>query len=335
MDDSTSPPSAERVRRLVEQGATDEAVAALDRLRSASVAERKEAMQSLRSSAGDLARAPAPVRTALAAFLEDPDRSVRLSAAKALVAVAEAAPEAAAPVVPPLADRLADDGEFYFVRARAAEALGYVALERPDDVASPETLADLRVGLSLDEPEVREKLAKALEHVALGDPDRLRHRAADLAEHLDDGTDLVRYHLCTALAVVGCEHPAALADARDALCARLADENPYVRGRAAEALGLLGRAPEGDLTVPRSDLAELTDDETFVAERARYAVGATDDEPRPDGAPDDVGSVAAIRETTADVADDVASPDGDACPGCGLELPEAGPPLCPRCGAPR
>lgn len=335
MDDSTSPPPTERLPALVERGATDEVVAALDRLQSAPVGERKETMQSLASSAEALASASAPVRTALAAFLEDPDRSVRLSAAKLLVALAEAAPEAAAPVVPTLADRLADDEEFYFVRARAAEALGYVALERPDDVASPETLADLRVGLSFDEPEVREKLAKALEHVALGDPGRLRHRAADLAEHLDDGNDSVRYHLCTALAVVGCEHPAALADARDALASRLGDENPYVRGRAAEALGLLGQASAGDRSVPGSDLAALTDDEPFAAERARFALGATDDESVPEEVPDAVGTLAGIRETTADVAGDVASPDGEECPGCGLELPDAGPPMCPRCGAPR
>jgi len=27
--------------------------------------------------------------------------------------------------------------------------------------------------------------------------------------------------------------------------------------------------------------------------------------------------------------------DGDACPHCGLDLPESGPPMCPRCGTPR
>ena len=44
---------------------------------------------------------------------------------------------------------------------------------------------------------------------------------------------VVRYHPCTALVVVGCEHPKKLAGVVEALRERLADENPYVQGRAA------------------------------------------------------------------------------------------------------
>jgi len=61
---------------------------------------------------------------------------------------------------------------------------------------------DLRIGLEFDEPEVKAKLAKALAHVTLGDASRLRHQVSSLAAHL-------------------------------------ADENPYVQERVAEALGLL------------------------------------------------------------------------------------------------
>jgi hypothetical protein len=97
-------------------------------------------------------------------------------------------------------------------------------------------LADLRIGLSFDEPEVKEKLSKTLEHVALGDPERLAHHVSTLAEHLDDEDELVRYHLCTALMIVGCESPETLTEVSNALDARLDDENVYVRGRAVEAL---------------------------------------------------------------------------------------------------
>jgi HEAT repeat protein len=81
-----------------------------------------------------------PALPACEALLKDDERSVRLTTAKLFVAAAEADPDAVVPMVPALADRLADDEEFYYVRARSAEALGYVALEHPDIVASPEML---------------------------------------------------------------------------------------------------------------------------------------------------------------------------------------------------
>jgi HEAT repeat protein len=62
------------------------------------------------------------------------------------------------------------EDEFYYVRARCAEALGYIAVETPEAVTDPDILADLRIGLAFDEPEGKEKLAKALAHVALGGP---------------------------------------------------------------------------------------------------------------------------------------------------------------------
>jgi HEAT repeat protein len=228
---------------------------------------------------------------------------------------------------------VADEEEFYYVRARSAEALGYVALERPAEVATPELLADLRIGLSFDEPEVKEKLAKALASVAMGDPGRLRHHVGDLADHLDDEEDLVRYHLCTALTAIGCRSPSALSEASGALAGRLDDEEHYVGARAAEALGLLARADPSAVDVAADEVPEVDEPEPFVADRLAFVRDALAGEATP---PDGVGTVDAVRETAAAGEDAVQAPDGEHdCPHCGLSLSASGPPTCPRCGAPR
>ena len=277
----------------------------------------------------------------LTRLLTDDDRSIRLTTAKLFVAAAREAPAAAAPCIDDLAARLADESEFYYVRARSAEALGYVAFDRPDEVASPELLADLRIGLSFDEPEVREKLAKAIAYVALGNPGRLRHQVSNVAEQLDDENDLVRYHLATALVVVGAAYPSALADASAALAGRLDDEDPYVRGRAAEALGLLARSVPDALPVAVDDLSE--GEEPFERERLQFVRDALASAEAVESGiegetstPPGVGTVDGVREGTDEIARMVAATDdGHLCPHCGLELPDAGPPLCPRCGTPR
>ncbi|WP_415380375.1 HEAT repeat domain-containing protein [Halosimplex sp. TS25] len=332
-------PVPERVVELVEAESSGEARSALERLGDASAADRSEAIRSLRTLAEKRPGSTGQLLPAVVPFLTDDERAVRLATAKLFVAVAESDPDAVVPVVEALADRLADGDEFYYVRARSAEALGYVALEHPDAVASPELLADLRVGLEFDEPEVKEKLAKAIEFVALGDPGRLRHQVPRLAERLDDDNELVRYHLSTALVAVGCSYPDRLTDAVDEFGSRLGDSNSFVRGRAAEALGLLGEA-DPDASLPTDRLADLTgDEERFVAERASFGVAVRcggDDHSgeSPDGTA--IGSLGAVRETTAVAIEELTTPDVDGeCPHCGLELPESGPPMCPRCGAPR
>jgi hypothetical protein len=339
MDDSTRSASADRVVDLLERDARDEALERLETVQSATAEDRKATVRSLRAVAEDRPVLVGEVCAALTSFLDDEERSIRLTAAKLFVAVAEATPNAVVPAVPSLADRLGDEREFYYVRARCAEALGYVALDRPEEVSDPATLAELRVGLSFDESEVREKLAKALACVALGDPSRLRHQVASLAGHLTDDRELVRYHLCTALVVVGCEHPERLSESEAAFRARLTDENesPYVRGRAAEALALLVR--DGTAVEPVSELdpGAFEDDEApaFLTDRVRF-LRRLQTGKRTAGVPDGVGTVEAVRAGAASVADDIASPDGDGeCPNCGLALPAEGPPMCPRCGAPR
>jgi len=334
MDDQTPPPLADRLLADLDRDDAEDAIARLEDARDAADDERKELLQSLKATAAERPAAVEPLCPALAPFLEDDERPVRLRAAKLLVALAEASPDAVEPVVPALADRLADDGEFYYVRARSAEALGYVALDRPDEVASPGVLADLRVGLSFDDAEVRNKLAKALEHVAIGDPTRLDHLVARLAEHLDDESELVRYHLTTALVAIGCEAPDRLAEVADALGARLADEDPYVRGRAAEALGLLAGADAND-SVPAADLEAAATDEPFAADRVAFALASLDDTDPSEAASEEIGSLDGVRETTGEAVDAITSPDRDReCPHCGLALPADSPPLCPRCGAP-
>ena len=331
MDDSNRPPPSDRIVDLFEQDALDEAVDCLDTVGEFPTEDRKATVRALRTLVEDRPAMVGEVSPVLTSVLDDSDRAVRLTTAKLFVALAEGAPDAVVSAVPSLANRLADDEEFYYVRARCAEALGYVALEHPEAVTDPEILADFRIGLSFDEPEVKEKLAKALECVALGDPDRLRHQVSSLAEHLDDEAELVRYHLCTTLVAVGSEHPARLAGARPALGARLDDESPYVRGRAAEALGLLGRSEATDV-VPTVDEVDRGEAEAaaFVTERVRFA-----GRDRAAGDSDEVGTVESIRNGTDDVVEAITSPEGDGeCPHCGLALPEGGAPMCPRCGAP-
>jgi len=333
MDESTEPPPVDRVDELLAAGRLEEVRACLDHLETVASDDRKAVLRSLRDLAADRSAAFEGITPALVSFLDD-ERAVRLTAVKLLVAVAEDVPEVVRPVVDPLADRLADDEEFYFVRARSAEALGYVALADPEAVATPEVVAELRIGLEFDEPEVTAKLAKALAHVALADPRRLRHQVGKLAAHLDDEQAVVRYHLCTALVATGCEHPNALADGRDALVARLDDDNEYVRGRVAEALGLYaGAVAEPDL--PVDDIERLADDESsFVASRGTFALTALDLADEPD-VTDGIAEIEAIRDATDGIADEITSPatDGE-CPHCGIELPDGGPPVCPGCGAP-
>ena len=202
MDDSPQP-SPDRLVELVAHD-PEQARVCLEQLGAAPTDDRTAALQHLRRAVDDEAVTVGPLAPALAPFLEDDERSVRLTAAKLFVSVARTNPGAVEPVVPALCDRLADGDEFYYVRARSAEALGYVALEHPDAVATPEVVAELRLSLAFDQPEGTQKLAKALEHVAIGRPGRLSHQVSNLAGHLDDEDELVRYHLCSALAAVGC-----------------------------------------------------------------------------------------------------------------------------------
>lgn len=329
MDDPTQP-SVEQLTQSVETGAYDDATASLRRFETASVDTRKAAVRTVRRLANERPVAVGKLLPALAPFLTDDDRSVRLTTSKLFVAVARESPSAVVPRIDDLAARLADEAEFYYVRARAAEALGYVAFDYPEEVASPALLADLRVGLSFDEPEVREKLAKALASLAIGDPDRLSHQTSNLGERLDDDNDLVRYHLCTALAVIGTAFPSALTSVTGPLAERLTDDCPYVRGRAAEALGVVVRAEPVAATLADS-LSEGANE--FEAERVQFVRAALAGD---DPAPDRVASADAIRETTDEIATAVATPDSaNDCPHCGLSLPDAGPPTCPGCGVPR
>lgn len=334
MNDTNDLPSPDQLRDLVDAGAVDDAAESLSQLETESADDRKTVVQALRTHAESAPAAVTPLAPALTPFLTDAERSVRLSTTKLFVTLAAADPNAVADTAESLADRLADDEEFYYVRARAAEALGYVAAAQPS-VVTPEILADLRIGLTFDEPEVKTKLAKALASVALGNPRRLRHQTDDLAGHLAADDELVCYQLATALVAVGCEHPDALPECVDALTDRLDDDNPYVRGRAAEALGLLARTTADHPPALESTLAPLTDDnESFVVDRVQFAVaGLTETSGTTDAGP--IGTTEAIRERTDEIVEAITTPDvDDGCPHCGVAISGSGPPHCPQCGRP-
>jgi HEAT repeat protein len=336
MSEPNQPPPPDRLLDLLDEGTREEAVACLDQLGATDPETRKRVLRTVRDVATERPRSVEELIDPLSAFLTDEDRAVRLTTAKLFVTLAQSEPETVLPVVDALADRLADDEEFYYVRARSAEALGYVGLDHPEAVSDPEILADFRIGLSFDEPEVKEKLAKALKCVALGNPRRLRHQVESLAEHLDDDTELVRYRLCTALVVVGCEYPDKLAESAEILQDRLDDTNPYVQGRAAEALGLLAGSEIGAVSAPDLNRVTSGDDDrpTFLTDRLSFYQGQSATE-QSGGVPNGVGTIESIRDGTDAVVEEMNAPDGDACPHCGLDLPESGPPMCPRCGAPR
>lgn len=49
-----------------------------------------------------------------------------------------------------------------------------------------EMVADLCIGVEFNQSAVKEKLAKTLAYVVLGDPSRLRYQLASLTEHPDE-----------------------------------------------------------------------------------------------------------------------------------------------------
>ena len=335
MSDSDRPPAPDRLTDLLDEGVQEDVVACIEQLAEADTEDRKRALRAAREVAEERPGVFDGLAAPFSVFLTDAERAVKLTTAKLFVTVARSEAKAVRPAVDALADRLADDDEFYYVRARCAEALGYVALDAPGDVNDPEILADFRIGLEFDEPEVKEKLAKALAYVALGDPDRLGYQIESLAAHLDDDNELVRYHLTTALVAVSCEHPRKLADAEAALRERLTDENPYVQGRAAEALGVLAESDVEIESSPNVDVIGTEAEETpsFLTERVRFCQRRLADE-LSGSTPSGVGTIESVRDGTEEVVEAMTAAEEGVCPHCGLALAPSGPPVCPRCGAP-
>lgn len=331
-EDPTPASVADRLVSALERRERSEAVAAISALQSVGSDQRKAGIRAVRTLTADDPHAIGLVTEELTMFLTDDDRAVRLTTAKLFVTLAAEAPNAALDAIGPLSARLADEDEFYYVRARSAEAIGYVASAFPDEAATPEVLADLRIGLSFDEPEVKQKLTKALSHIALGNPGRLRHHVGVLAEHLGDDDELLRYHLCTALVAIACVYPDAIEPAVDSLAARSTDENPYVRGRAAEAIGLWVRET-ANASVPEFDTASASDVDdadaaAFLKTRLRFARG------EPPESASAIGDLDRIRDQTDAIAEAINRLGSDECPNCGMTIPSGGPPMCPRCGAP-
>ena len=75
--------------------------------------------------------------------------------------------------------------------------------------------------------------------------------------------------------------------------------------------------------------------EAFAAERAQFALEEIREGDASADSSDGISTVEAIHGTTQKIVEDITAPDADdACPHCGFALPESGPPMCPRCGAP-
>ena len=115
--------SRHRLTGLLEDGDHEETVACLDRLRAADAEARKRVLRVIRDVAEERPTVFEALAVPLATFLTDENRAVRLTTAKLFVTLAQSEPTVALPVVDALADRLANDEEFYYVRARCVEAL--------------------------------------------------------------------------------------------------------------------------------------------------------------------------------------------------------------------
>jgi hypothetical protein len=306
-----------------------DADALADRLADADPETTKASADELRTVADDDPAALSALQPAVEVLLTAEDRSVRLTVTKAVGEFAAADPDGAASLVPALTERL--DDEFYFVRGRAAEALGHVARHEPDAIETATVVARLLNALSLDRAETRQHVAGALANVALGDPRALRTVTDDVADALADDDPLVRYHLSTALVAVAAAHPSYCKAVTEAVAAQLDDDCVYVRGRAAELLGLVAASDDAAVTDNEEALDACANDVAFVAERARFALGGSD---RKVDAPDSVADLAAIADATADIVDDITTPDGEGCPHCGESVGGGAPPFCPACGAP-
>jgi len=266
---------------------------------------RHDIARALRDRAESDPGAVADALAGLAPLLDDDRDSTRLLAAKTYVAVAEHEPDAVS--TEPLEDAL--DDEFYYVRARAVQALGRVTRARGE--ADPPLLARLLNGLAFERAESRERYAGALADCALADAAALRTLVPDIADALDDDSAVVRYHLTTALAAVARLEPDRVAGVAEALEARLADDEPYVVGRAAEALGRAGVAVEGDAVADGEAEADA-DDEALVFREERVAAG--------DAAAADLPPVA---EGHDDAAEAVAAPDEVGAPALPPGHPDA------------
>lgn len=327
----------------LEAGDPAKAASALNARRDAAPEERKRALRRLRAVADGNPELLVPLVDGVAAFLTDETRPIRLAAVKLLAAVAAEDPASVLRVCPAVADRLADDEELSFVRARAAETVGAVAVEHPEEAATPAVLADLTIGLAFDEPEVRTELARALERIAVGDPSRLAHRVETVADHLDDDEELVRYHLLTAILAVACARPERVDPVRSLVVDRLDDESPYVRGRAAELLGVLGpnRSDDDDPPALSPSADAEADGYRFEAARTGFTrvrlagcgVDRNDDAPESSFGPDSLGTVDGVRSTSEAVVEAIRRTDERPCPHCGGDLPD-GAPVCPSCGSP-
>ena len=121
----------------------------------------------------------------------------------------------------------------------------------------------------------RKTTIQSLQSVAADRPALVGSLCPVLTTFLENEERSVRPSTAKLFVAVGEADAASVEPVVDALADRLADENAYVQGRAAEALGLLARAATTDPSFPESELVAVEDEaEAFAAERAQFALEA-------------------------------------------------------------
>ncbi|RLM57240.1 hypothetical protein DVK02_05520 [Halobellus sp. Atlit-31R] len=211
-------------------------------------------------------------------------------------------------------------------RTDAAEALSFVAAERPGRVADAVSL----VLLSLQSGDVNVR-AFALDTVATlarQSPERVAATTAitNVAQALNDRNEWIRASAAEALGDVGSESPELLEDTgvARALVHRLGSEEfSDARAQMARALGRIAQtAPEllGEQEV--AALERLVDEDDEIEESLRFAVGAVADARAPsNGATSDSQRATATAFCPACGTEITTDPVPNFCRECGQELP--------------
>lgn len=107
------PPTSDHMLELLEEETHEEAVACLNRLGESDTEVRKRALRAVRDVATERPRSVEEFTSPLSTFPSDENRAVRQTTAKLFVALAQSEPAVVLPVVDVLAERLADEEDFY------------------------------------------------------------------------------------------------------------------------------------------------------------------------------------------------------------------------------
>jgi len=91
---------------------------------------------------------------------------------------------------------------------------------------------------------------------------------------------------------------------------------------------------DNDISVDSDSIPPGEDDSADFVVSRRAFLQTGQDSPPEETITEEVGTLTSIREGTETVVEAMKTTDSEECPQCGLSLPDGGPPMCPRCGAP-